>query len=117
MNLPEIIDRATLDQLKETVGADFVVELMDTYLEETPKIIAELRQSLTRQDAVAFTRAAHSIKSSSASLGLLAFSAQAKEMEMLGKQGRLVDAGLKVDSFCATFERVQKRLAEFKHEP
>ncbi len=116
MNTIEIIDQATMNDLKETVGADFVIELIDAYLQETPSLIEGLQRSLAGQDAVAFTRAAHSIKSSSASLGLLAFSAQAKELEMLGKESRLADARPKVDSLCTAFDLVQKRLAEYKNE-
>ncbi len=116
MNTTDIIDQATMNELKETVGADFVIELINTYLAETPGLVEGLQRSLAGQDIVAFTRAAHSIKSSSASLGLLNFSAQAKELEMLGKESRLADAGPKVDSLCTAFELVQKRLAEFAHE-
>ncbi len=117
MNTAEIIDQATMNELKETVGAEFVIELIDAYLAETPDLVNALQRTLASQDTVAFTRAAHSIKSSSASLGLLNFSAQAKELEMLGKESRLVDTGPKVDSLCVAFELVQKRLAEFKNEP
>ena len=38
------IDRATYDELKDTAGADFVAELVDTFLVEAPRLIDELRR-------------------------------------------------------------------------
>src|SRR5512139_1487920 len=98
-----IIDPNTIEELKTTLGADFVKELIDTYRAETPKLLDQLCQALSQGDAIAFQRAAHSIKSSSASLGALEFSAQAKELEMLGKQGDLSQADEKVASLSAEY--------------
>lgn len=116
MDLWNILDRAIFEDLLATMGAEFIPELFNTYLAETPELIAELKQSLLQQDVVTFTRHAHSIKSSSASLGLLSFSIQARELEMLGKDGLLADAGPKVEQLCADFEQVQRVLQEWIHE-
>src|SRR5574337_7507 len=45
------IDRATFDELKETAGADFVVELVDTFLVEAPAMLAALRSACEARDA------------------------------------------------------------------
>ena len=55
------------------MGAEFIGELIDTYCQETPQLIAALQQALAQGDAPAFQRAAHSIKSTSASLGAMEF--------------------------------------------
>ena len=42
MNEPTI-DLATFTELQNTAGADFVAELVSTFLEEAPGMLAELR--------------------------------------------------------------------------
>ena len=115
MNDDPVIDQNTISELKATVGDDFVVELIDTYLEETPRLITELEQFLAKQDAVAFGRTAHSIKSSSASLGALSFAALARELEMMGKSGELAGAKVKVEALEAEYIQVQQALKELKN--
>ena len=92
MNAEPVIDALTFAELKTTVGADFIGELIDAYLDDTPRLINELTESLAQQDATKFSRTAHSIKSSSASLGALPLSLLAKELELMGKQGNLSGA-------------------------
>ncbi len=78
------IDRATYEALKETTGADFVVELVDTFLAEAPRMLADLRASLAAGNADAFRRAAHSLKSNSNTFGALALGAMARALEAGG---------------------------------
>ncbi len=112
-----IIDPETFNNLKDLMGGDFIVELIDTYNTETGVLIERLQQALVAQDAPAFGRTAHSIKSSSASLGALAFSQQARELEMMGKSNDLASAGSKLALLAADFVQVRRRLEELKHEP
>ena len=55
------IDLPTFTELQETAGADFVAELVGTFLEEAPRMLAELRSALAARSADAFRRAAHSL--------------------------------------------------------
>ena len=117
MEAQVIIDPVTFNGLKDLMGADFVLEIIDTYNTETSGLIEQLRLALVAQDAASFGRFAHSIKSSSASLGALAFSQQARELEMLGKANDLSGAGLKVDQLAADFLQVKHCLEGLKDEP
>jgi len=83
------IDVATFENLRTMMGADYIGELIDAYFEEAPQLIGQIEQSLASGNAEVFRRAAHSLKSSSASFGALQFSARAKELEMIGKEGNL----------------------------
>lgn len=83
------IDPAVFEQLKTDMGADFMIEIIDAYLEETPQLLSRLHQALQAKDAESFRRAAHSIKSSSAALGAMGISERARKVEMLGKDGAL----------------------------
>ncbi len=78
------IDRATYDELKETAGAEFVLELVDTFLTEAPLLLEELRRSFGQREADAFRRAAHSLKSNANTFGALALGAMARELELGG---------------------------------
>jgi HPt (histidine-containing phosphotransfer) domain-containing protein len=117
MEAHEIIDAATYNQLKELMGADFVLEIIDTYNTETGGLIEQLGQALADGDAASFGRIAHSIKSSSASLGALVFSQQARDLEMLGKANNLAGASQKLERVAADFLQVKRRLEELKNEP
>ena len=112
-----MIDRPTFDELKNMMGVDFVSELIDTYNQETGQLIEQLQQALISGDSATFGRLAHSIKSSSASLGALDFSQQARELEMLGKANNLTEAGPKLQVLSTDFLQVVRNLEELKNEP
>ncbi len=105
-----IIDGPTFEELKATMGEDFIPELISTYLEEIPALLATLEQSLAQNNAEAFRRAAHSIKSSSASMGAMDFSAQARELEMIGKSGDLSQAAEKLNRLVADYPELEQAL-------
>jgi HPt (histidine-containing phosphotransfer) domain-containing protein len=112
MNKIEMIDLPTFEALKDSMGADFINELVQAYLEETPLLLSKLEQALVKQDSDAFRQAAHSIKSTSNSFGALQFGALAKELEMMGREARLDGAPEKVKSLLSNFETVQQALLE-----
>ena len=82
------IDRATFAELQTTAGAEFVGELIDTFLEEAPTMLAELRDSLAANRADSFRRAAHSLKSNASTFGAQALAAMARELELEGIDAR-----------------------------
>jgi HPt (histidine-containing phosphotransfer) domain-containing protein len=105
----------TFNQLKEMMGVEFIVELIDTYNQETGMLIDQLGKALSSGEALTFGGVAHSIKSSSASLGALEFSQQARQLEMMGKANDLAGAEGKVAQLNADFFLVKQRLEELKH--
>ena len=111
---PGLLDQAALDSLLATTDREFVGELIDAYLEDSPGLVAGMKEALATGNATEFTRAAHSLKSSSASLGALSLSALAKDLELMGKQANLSGAASKLEQLARHFEQVQKALEEFK---
>src|SRR4051794_22752740 len=81
---PATIDAATFSELQATAGEDFVRELVDTFLEEAPPMLAGLRSALARGDADTFRRSAHSLKSNGNTFGALPFGAMARDLELRG---------------------------------
>jgi HPt (histidine-containing phosphotransfer) domain-containing protein len=79
-----VIDPHTFDELQANAGADFVAELVDTFAEEAPPLLAELRSALAAGAAERFRRAAHSLKSNSSTFGAHRLAALARELELGG---------------------------------
>jgi HPt (histidine-containing phosphotransfer) domain-containing protein len=109
-----MIDLKVFIDLKETMGADFIGELLDTYFEDTPGLIRTMKEALVSSDAEAFRRAAHSMKSNSASFGAMQLSTLAKELEMLGKENNLAGVGDKVERLENDYFHVQRELSHLK---
>ena len=110
------IDRATFDALKETTGADFVVELVDTFLQEAPAMLDELRRALAAQDADKFRRTAHSLKSNSNTFGALTLGAMARELEQGGIANVTERGGEPLDALAQEYSRVAAALTALQHE-
>lgn len=109
------IDQATFDELKETAGAEFVGELVDTFLAEAPGMLDELRHALDAGDADRFRRAAHSLKSNSHTFGAMTLGAMARELE-LGGIDRARNAGAApLDALTTEYSRVVAALTALKN--
>jgi len=115
MNTQSVIDMPTYEALKEAMGADYIVEVIQVYFEETPQLLSNLREALEKQDCETFRRAAHSIKSTSNSFGALNFGAEARELEMLGREGKLEGAASKVNALEADYLVVKQALEQLSH--
>ena len=93
-----IIDQQSIENLRALNPGDndeFLREIIVIYLEDTPLRLAELDQSLAVGDGPKFTRAAHSIKGSSANLGAMTVRTVAERLEhQSAKQGLGDVAGL-----------------------
>ncbi len=100
-----VIDEATLRELQDAAGADFVSELVSTFLAEAPGMLGALRLALTQGDADGFRRAAHSLKSNGQTFGATRLAELARELEL----GGLAALGGSGD---ATLERLAQALDE-----
>jgi HPt (histidine-containing phosphotransfer) domain-containing protein len=107
------IDRATFENLKATAGADFVHELVDTFLTEAPTMLEDLRSALAANDAARFKRAAHSLKSNSNTFGAMTLGAMAKNLE-LGGLASAREPGEPLDALASEYSRVAQALKELQ---
>ncbi len=83
------IDLKSFENLKALAGSDFISELIDTFLADTPAIIQQMHSSLAAQDVDTFRRAAHSLKSNAASFGAGALTTLLQELEQLARENKL----------------------------
>jgi HPt (histidine-containing phosphotransfer) domain-containing protein len=108
MTTQPTIDAATFEELRQTAGAEFVVELVDTFVEEAPQMLAELRSAQASAAAERFRRAAHSLKSNGNTFGALRLGALARDLEL----GGLPADASAIDALQAEYERVAAALKE-----
>ena len=107
----DLIDRAVFDDLRDTAGADFVAELVDTFAEEAPQMLADLHAARAAGDADLFRRAAHSLKSNSATFGAVQLAALARTLEL---GGLAADAAQDVAAIAAIEAALQQDVAALK---
>jgi HPt (histidine-containing phosphotransfer) domain-containing protein len=67
-------------------------ELITAYLDDTRKLLHDLRRALDAKRPDLLRRAGHSLKSSSRDFGALGLSALGKALEEIGKEDRLSGA-------------------------
>jgi len=85
-----ILDVETLQSLVELGGEDdpdLLAELLGLFLEDSTRRVQSLVQALEQGDIRAAGRAAHALKSASASLGALRFSDACREIECVARLG------------------------------
>lgn len=113
-NEPPLFDSAAIDRLRAAVGDDpaFVSEIATLFIVETDKYFVEMKASRDSRDWLTVSRHAHSLKSSSATLGLMRFSAAAKALELHAKATPLDEAkaGTALDELVAQFETAKASL-------
>ena len=78
------IDPAVYAELRTTTGPEFAAELVNTFLEEAPGMLAELRGARAGGDTDRFRRAAHSLKSNANTFGAVSLAAKARDLELKG---------------------------------
>jgi HPt (histidine-containing phosphotransfer) domain-containing protein len=109
------IDHATFEALKETTGAEFALELVNTFLEEAPAMLEDLRSALAAQDADRFRRTAHSLKSNGNTFGALTLAAMARDLELSGVSKVIERGDQPLDAITQEYSRVAAALAELRH--
>lgn len=107
------LDAAALQELKEMAGeeaSEIVVEVINCYLEDSPKLLDAITQAITEGNAEVLRRSAHSLRSSSASLGATSLSQLSKELEYIGRGGNTEGADVIFSQAKAEYERVEAAL-------
>ncbi|MBL8100978.1 MAG: Hpt domain-containing protein [Anaerolineales bacterium] len=108
-----IIDLNTYNTLKENTGTEFISELIDTFLEDTPNLIAQMKNALAEKNAESFRRAAHSIKSNAATFGASQLAALARELEGMGR-GNNLEIGNRLEPLEEAFQKAKSQLIELR---
>jgi CheY-like chemotaxis protein len=107
---PAAVDRQALKNLRALEsegGADVLDKLIQNYLSHSPQLLQALQEAVARNDAISLQKGAHSLKSSSTSLGALTLAALCQELETLGRQCSLENAAGVLSQAVAEYETVK----------
>lgn len=81
------IDPLALEPYREIMGEEadaFIAEILGMFVENAPKLVQQMEQSLAVNDNKTFTRSAHTLKSNSATVGAVELSKLAETLELEG---------------------------------
>ncbi|MBD2093810.1 response regulator [Trichocoleus sp. FACHB-591] len=86
------LDAKAIAALQEMLGenaAEMLAVVIHNYLEDAPKMIAQIQAAVQQQDAAALRYAAHSLKGCSATLGAVTLAQLCQELEVIGRTGMM----------------------------
>ncbi len=108
----DTIDAATLRGLRATLGDDpgILADLIDTFLADAPKLVAGARQAASDSNVEEVRRTAHTLKSNGATFGATTLFELCRDLEAMGKTGKLMEAQRLVAQIETEYERVGKAL-------
>lgn len=114
-----VLDRAVLEQLSRIVG-DTLIEpittVIDLFLEEAPHYVKGLQLAIATPDLARTIEHAHSLKSSSAALGGMAFSSRCATIESHATAGRLTEASLAANHLTDEFQILAAALLAWRRD-
>jgi HPt (histidine-containing phosphotransfer) domain-containing protein len=108
---------APLRALAAQTGKDLLGKVIDAYCDSAPKLLAEIASSIAADDAETLRRAAHTLKSSSASLGALELAALAKALELRAREGTTRGARELAAPLAAEAKAVMEELRQLRKAP
>ena len=111
-----LIDPEAWESLKSMADPTFLVELIDVYLNDSPALIEQMHIGLDNDDIELVRRAAHSLKSNSASFGAIRLTEVSRELEMLAKSGTLNGAASKLTAIEVAYAQFVPVLEKMKNE-
>ena len=103
-----------LEELEQETDFEFVIELIDIYLMETPKQIQAIASALATQSLPSLMIAAHTLKGSSLNLGAKQLGALCLKIEEIGRSGKSIPDGTGITEIENKYENVKKMLLGFK---
>ena len=101
---------AAVRESVETLTAgdkEFLVEIIDTFLEDAPGMLATMRESVEQDKAPDLRLAAHSLKSNCADFGAESLRELCRQAEMLGSEGSLGGASSLVTQAKVEYEKLE----------
>ena len=110
------IDLRVLDMLLDSVGGDplFMSTLVDSFTDDAPARLAEMRQGLASGDSELVRRAAHTLKSTAATLGAPVLAAGCADLEARAASGDLADGHDALERLESAYRTVAAQLVQWR---
>jgi HPt (histidine-containing phosphotransfer) domain-containing protein len=88
-------------------------EIVEAFLDECPRLLENLRESIQQGDPAVLQRAAHTLKGSMRYLGAAEAYDRAYELECMGRDGRLSGASQQLQRLEEEIDRLKPVLTSF----
>ncbi|HEY9596195.1 MAG TPA: response regulator, partial [Cyanophyceae cyanobacterium] len=113
----EVLDMTAFQQLREMVNQDeVVVRVIDSYLEDAPKLLQSMAEAVTQKDSSLFVRMAHTLKSSSATLGAAYLAQLCQELETSAAKNSLEVAAARVQQVEIEYAQAKAALLALRQQ-
>lgn len=106
--LHEILHMASFNPSIDAV--EFLFETIDYYLEEAPRLLQDIQIYQNQANYNALRRAAHTLSSTSATLGAVNLAAMCTELEIMAVNERLIGTEELIPQIQAEYQLVQTAL-------
>ena len=113
-----VLDETTLTSLGGASGlaSPLVKRVIVLYRQEATKLVHGIESACQSDDKDVLLRAAHTLKSSSASIGANALSHVAKQIEHLARQARIAEVKAMLAELLGEFSRLMDELNFFEQK-
>jgi HPt (histidine-containing phosphotransfer) domain-containing protein len=93
-----------------------MIDVIGLFLRDTPGQLEAIRAGLGRADEEGVERAAHTLKSSAATVGATSLAQLAASTEDAARHGRVAEVSLLVPRLAAALTGAARRLATIRHD-
>ena len=107
------LDAEVLQAFRDMVGQNVdcvLAEMIDCYLEDTPKLLIAIASAIAENDALILQRATHTLKSSTSTLGATILAQICQELEIISRTGNTEAGKEKLPQLEAEYKRVKTAL-------
>ena len=112
------VNRVTLHEVANDIGGEdpeFLMELIDSYLDNTRSLLQDLHTSFAQQDFELMQRTSHTLKSSSSVVGAEDLSNLCRELETDIRNKNYQDLELKINKIADEYVNVKSELEHEKY--
>jgi HPt (histidine-containing phosphotransfer) domain-containing protein len=106
----------TVRDLDPTGGMDLVKTIMRIFIESATESVSRVENAILARDGTQLAAAAHALKSSTSNVGAKTLSEFYRQLEQLGREGRLADAGELLIQVRPEHQRAVARMYEILQE-
>ena len=110
-----LLDQNALNELRALDpdgSSGLVAQVIESYMEDTNSIFAKLKSAIASSDATTMAREAHSLKSTSRSVGALRLGDLAADLEKIGRAGTIEGCAALLDAMMVEYKIVDPALRE-----
>jgi HPt (histidine-containing phosphotransfer) domain-containing protein len=109
------VDPAVLTDLRQLDETGTVLATVIThFLDETPRLQAQMQAAVRQGDATALVEAAHKLKGSSGNIGATRMQQLCSELQTFGRTNGLAQAGTRLAQLATEYTRVRAALLQEK---